>query len=164
MIHQFRTIVDRFDFDSGWQRTFDFFEFLLERPRYLVAVFTHQHETEPQNRLAISVRSYRTLPNFVANLNFGDVTNAKRYAVASCHDNVFDLLNVEYSALSMNQQHSPCVVDVASADVAIVGFQCLHDLVKCQFMSNQSQRIKPYLKLFFVATPAVYLSHAGHTP
>ena len=162
MIDQFGAIVDRPDFDAGRQRGFDLFQFLFQSPRDLMAVFAHQHEAEPEHRFTVAVCRDGSLSDFVADLHFGDIANADRYAVASGHDDVLDLLDVDRAALSVDEQHAAHVADVASADVAVVGSQGRDHFVEGQLVTDEPLRIDPHLKLLFVAAPTVNLGDSGH--
>jgi hypothetical protein len=98
----------------------------------MVAILAHQHETQTQYCLTATVCSNRTATNFVTNLHICNITNADGYAILGSDDDVFDLFEVYRSTDSVNEQHFASVVDGSTADIFVVGLNCVRNLFKGQ--------------------------------
>jgi hypothetical protein len=64
-------------------------------------------------------------------------------------------LNVDSSADAVNEQHFAAIGHSSTADVFIVGRDCVRHFLKGQSVLKQSLRVETNLILLFVAAPAI---------
>ena len=86
-------------------------------------VLAHEHEPEPEHRLAVPVGGHGPTANLVPDNHLGHVPDVDRHAVLGLDHDVADLVEVLDPADAVDERGFAAAEEVAAADVAIVLLQ-----------------------------------------
>ena len=104
---------------------------------YLLAATTLYTATstvlvDPRRSTAIeSNQAAMQMSNFGTDDHFGYFANANRHAVLRIDDDVFDLVDVRGLPHTLHEHGLRAFANDSAADIAIVFFNRLHDLIEC---------------------------------
>ena len=148
--------------DVRRQRLFDLLQLLLQVARHDVAVFAHEHEAEPVDDFALAAGRHGAAADFVTDFDIRHVPQADGNAVFRGDLNSLDLVAINRAADAVDQDHLAAAAQVTAADVAVVLFDCLNDLVEREAVLDEPARVDPRLVLLLVAAPAIDLGDAAY--
>src|SRR5262245_26620019 len=161
MVHEFGAIVYGLELHVVRKCRLDLFQFTLESSRYIMAVLTHEHETESQYGLTLTARRDCTSANFLTDLHVGHVAHANRHAgVCSDYDRS-DLVQVRRAPDPVNEQHFAAASNATATHVAVVCFDGLHYFIERQAVFDKTVWVNTDLVLLFVPAPAIHLCNAS---
>ncbi|MGY4469419.1 hypothetical protein ACVWWK_005128 [Bradyrhizobium sp. LB9.1b] len=154
-------VVDGPRHDAVGQRFGDIFQPGRDTARHRAAVLAdQQHGGAEHGFLAIAGRGSRAQ---IAAFGDGrDIPDPDGIAAARADDDVPDLADIADLARRANQILLAVALDIAGADIGIVGGERRHDVAKAESVGHQLAGVGEHVELPLEAADGVDLDHAGH--
>ncbi|MBB5053535.1 hypothetical protein HNQ36_003535 [Afipia massiliensis] len=153
------TVVDRAGRHAFRKRSPDLFELRGDALRNSTTVLADQKHRGAQHYF-LAVQRGSAGSKILALLHIGNVGNPNGHAIARPDDHLLDLLDVGDLSGRAHQILLAVALDIAGADIGVIGSKRGHDVAKAELVGHQLCRIGEHMKLLLEAADGVDFDHA----